>query len=95
LIHARNPKTLLQKYHPELGEDLKVDALTPRLLPEMTVKPHDAKDSARRCFLILQKLGEPDVVEKLLEREVPMDKAIELSQVRGSRICIKNRKRIC
>ena len=47
MIHARNPKTLLQKYHPELGEDLKVDALTPRLLPEMTVKPHDAKDSAR------------------------------------------------
>jgi len=83
----------LRKYHPELGEDLKVDALTPRLLPEMTVKPHDAKDSARRCFLILQKLGEPDVVEKLLEREVPMDKAIELSQSILAKAMEKNAKR--
>ena len=40
---------LLQKHHPELGDNLKVDDLSGRLLPEAAaaIKPHDPLDTAR------------------------------------------------
>ena len=42
-------KLLFQKYHPELGDNLKVDDLSGRLLPEAAaaIKQHDPLDTAR------------------------------------------------
>ena len=88
---------LLQKYHPELGDNLKVDDLSGRLLPEAAaaIKQHDPLDTARwekiaackslshnfrlrRSFLILQNFSESNIVEKLLEKNIPMEKALEV-----------------
>jgi len=71
----------LRKYHPELGENLKVDDLSARLLPETTaIKQHDPLDTARRSFLILQNFCESNIVDRLLEKSTPMQKAIEVSK---------------
>ena len=87
---------LLQKYHPELGDNLKIDDLSGRLLPEAAIKAHDPLDTARwwkiackslshnfllrRSFLILQNFSESNIVEKLLEKNTPMEKALEVCQ---------------
>ena len=87
---------MLQKYHPELGDNLKIDDLSGRLLPEAAIKAHDPLDTARwwkiackslshnfllrRSFLILQNFSESNIVEKLLEKNTPMEKALEVCQ---------------
>ena len=85
---------LLQKYHPELGDNLKIDDLSGKLLPEAAIKQHDPLDTARwlrsgckslshnfhlrRSFLILQNFSESNIVERLLEKNTPMEKALEV-----------------
>ena len=85
---------LLQKYHPELGDNLKIDELSGQLLPEAAIKQHDPLDTARwlrtscksishnfhlrRSFLILQNFSESNIVERLLEKNTPMEKALEV-----------------
>jgi len=70
----------LRKYHPELGDNLKIDDLSGKLLPEAAIKQHDPLDTARRSFLILQNFSESNIVERLLEKNTPMEKALEVSK---------------
>ena len=95
IFDARLILNLVQKYHPELGDNLRIDDLSVKLLPEAAaIKQHDPLDTARwlrtgckslshnfrlrRSFLILQNFSESNIVEKLLEKNIPMEKALEV-----------------
>ena len=47
----------------------------------------------RQLFLILQKLGREDVVGKVLEKNFPMEKALEICRSILSKAMEKNNKR--
>lgn len=74
---------------------MKIDDLSSKLLPELAIKQHDPLDSARwlrihfpsqkfllrRSFIILQNFCESNIVEKLLEKNTPMEKALEVNDI--------------